>query len=428
MAQMWITMGPQHPMTHGLWTLRVKVDGETVVDTDAELGYIHRGVEKIAEARDFTQITPYCDRLCYVSAMTWANSYIYAAEDLLEVDVPERAEYIRLISAECQRLASHLMWLGAYGPDIGSLTLMTWCMRDREMFLDLLQELGGSRMHYNYPRVGGVKRDIPVGFADRLIAKVKLFEKRIEEYEMMLDESTIWLVRLQGVGYTKAEDMVNAGVSGPNIRAAGVNYDVRWAHPYSVYDQVDWEPAVEKPTSVKGADCYDRYRVRMEEMRQSCRMILDAIEKIPGGKNTNYSSGDAMILAKAPTRAPEGATGFSHYECTRGASQFYIKGGGDGRGTVAARARTLWDLGLELRWGGLGPRAGRVRVESAHLGGLLARADLAHVVAAVLARARLAERRHRGHRVAGGERRAVGRLEQQRGHAVLAREQRALGK
>ena len=119
--------------------------------------------------------------------MTWANSYIYAAEDLLEVEVPERAEYIRLISAECQRLASHLMWLGAFGPDIGSLTLMTWCMRDREMFLDLLQELGGSRMHYNYPRIGGVKRDIPVGFADRLVAKVKLFEKRIEEYEMMLD-------------------------------------------------------------------------------------------------------------------------------------------------------------------------------------------------------------------------------------------------
>ena len=116
------------------------------------------------------------------------------------------------------------------------------------------------------------------------------------------------------------------------MRAAGVNYDVRWAHPYSVYDQVDWEPAVEKPTSVKGADCYDRYRVRMEEMRQSCRMILDAIEKIPGGKNTNYAKGDKMILTKAPSRAPEGATGFSNYECTRGASQFYVQGGGDSRG------------------------------------------------------------------------------------------------
>ena len=176
MAKMWITMGPQHPMTHGLWTLRVQVDGETVVDAEAELGYIHRGVEKIAEARDFTQVTPYCDRLCYVSAMTWSNSYIYAAEDLLEVEVPERAEYIRCIAAECQRIASHLMWLGAYGPDVGNLTIMTWALREREMFLDLLQELGGSRMHYNYPRIGGVKRDIPPGWADRLIAKVKLFE------------------------------------------------------------------------------------------------------------------------------------------------------------------------------------------------------------------------------------------------------------
>ena len=222
--------------------------------------------------------------------MTWSNSYIYAAEDLLEADVPERAEYIRLLAAELQRLASHLMWLGAFGPDIGNLTLMTWCMRDREMFLDLLQELGGSRMHYNYPRIGGVKRDIPIGFADRMIAKVKLFEKRIEEYEMMLDESTIWLVRLQGVGYANAEEMVEAGVSGPNVRAAGDNYDIRWAHPYSVYDEIDWEPAVEKPTSVKGADCYDRYRVRIEEMRQSLNLIEQTIKLVEEGpiKSTNY--------------------------------------------------------------------------------------------------------------------------------------------
>ena len=332
MAEMWISMGPQHPMTHGLWTLKVKVDGETVVDTEPDLGYIHRGVEKICESRDFTQITTYCDRLCYASANTWSHAYIYAAEDLLEVEVPERAEYIRLIAVELQRIASHLMWLGAYGPDIGNLSIMVWCLREREMMMDLLQELGGSRMHYNFPRIGGVKRDLPYGFAQRARAKLDLFKQRIQEYESLFDESTVFLVRTQGVGYTKAEEMVNHGVTGPNVRAAGVDYDVRWAHPYSVYDQVDWEPAVEKPTSVKGADCYDRYRVRMEEMRQSCRMMLDAIEKIPGGKNTNYANGDEMILAKAPTRAPEGATGFSHYECTRGASQFYIQGGGDGRG------------------------------------------------------------------------------------------------
>ena len=138
-------MGPQHPMTHGLWTLKIKVDGETVVDTEPDLGYIHRGVEKICEARDFTQITTYCDRLCYASANTWSHSYIYAVEDLLEVEVPERAEYIRLIAVELQRIASHLMWLGAYGPDIGNLSVMVWCLREREMMMDLLQELGGSR-------------------------------------------------------------------------------------------------------------------------------------------------------------------------------------------------------------------------------------------------------------------------------------------
>ena len=143
MAEMWITMGPQHPMTHGLWTLRIKVDGETVTDTEPELGYIHRGVEKICENRTFIQITPYCDRLCYASAMTWAQAYIYAAEDLLGAEVPERAEYIRLISVELQRIASHLMWLGAYCPDVGNLTVFVWCLRDRELFLDLLIDRGG---------------------------------------------------------------------------------------------------------------------------------------------------------------------------------------------------------------------------------------------------------------------------------------------
>ncbi len=337
MAQMWITMGPQHPMTHGLWTLRVKVDGETVVDTEPELGYIHRGVEKICESRDFTQIIPYCDRLCYASAMTWAHSYCYAVEDLLEVDVPERAEYVRLIAVELQRVASHLMWLGAYTPDVGNLTVFVWCLRDREMFLDLMQELGGSRMHYNFPRPGGIKRDIPPGFADRARAKIKLFLERMKEYEMLLDESTIFLVRTQGVGHAKAEDMVNSGVTGPNVRAAGVNYDVRWAHPYSVYDEVDWTSSVEKPTSVKGADCYDRYRVRMTEMVESCRMIIDALDKIPGGVSTTYQSGDEKILAKVPARAPEGATGNHHFEDSRGESMFYIQGGGEGRGKYPYR-------------------------------------------------------------------------------------------
>ena len=331
MAEMWISMGPQHPMTHGLWTLKVKVDGETVVDTEPDLGYIHRGVEKICETRDFTQITPYCDRLCYASANTWSHAYIYAVEDLLEVEVPERAEYIRMVAVELQRIASHLMWLGAYCPDVGNLTGMVWCLREREMMMDLLQELGGSRMHYNFPRVGGVKRDLPIGFAQRCRAKLTLFLDRIQEYEALLDESTIFLIRTQGVGYAKAAEMVNHGVSGPNVRAAGHNYDVRWAHPYSIYDELDWEPAVERP-SIKGSDCYDRYRVRVEEMRYSAHMVLDGLNKMPGGAETHYSPGDEAIIGKAPSRAGDEQTGFHHFEDSRGESMFYIAGGGDQRG------------------------------------------------------------------------------------------------
>ena len=138
------------------------------------------------------------------------------------------------------------MWLGAYGPDIGNLSIMVWCLREREMMMDLLQELGGSRMHYNFPRIGGVKRDLPHGFSQRAQAKLKLFLNRIQEYEALFDESTVFLVRSQGVGYAKPEEMINHGVSGPNVRAAGVDYDVRWAHPYSVYSELDWQPSVER--------------------------------------------------------------------------------------------------------------------------------------------------------------------------------------
>ena len=335
MAEMWISMGPQHPMTHGLWTLKVKVDGETVVDTEPDLGYIHRGVEKICEARDFTQITTYCDRLCYASANTWSHSYIYAAEDLLGVEVPERAEYIRLIAVELQRIASHLMWLGAYGPDIGNLSIMVWCLREREMMMDLLQELGGSRMHYNFPRIGGVKRDLPHGFSQRAQAKLKLFLNRIQEYEALFDESTVFLVRSQGVGYAKPEEMINHGVSGPNVRAAGVDYDVRWAHPYSVYSELDWQPSVER-SSIKGADCHDRYRVRVEEMRMSASMVLKhSIRCLAAPRHTmsqaieNYRQGSIQSSG--------GTYGSHHFEDSRGESMFYLAGGGEGRGKMPYR-------------------------------------------------------------------------------------------
>ena len=156
------------------------------------------------------------------------------------------------MAVEIQRIASHLMWLGAYGPDIGNLSVMVWCLREREMMMDLLQELGGSRMHYNFPRIGGVKERFTAWFFSKSKAKLKLFLDRIQEYESLFDESTVFLIRSQGVGYAKPEEMINHGVSGPNIRAAGVNHDIRESHPYSVYSELDWEPAVER-SSIKGS-------------------------------------------------------------------------------------------------------------------------------------------------------------------------------
>ena len=228
------------------------------------------------------------------------------------------------------------MWLGAYGPDIGNLSVLVWCLREREMMMDLLQELGGSRMHYNFPRIGGVKRDLPHGFALRARHKLKLFLDRIQEYEALFDESTVFLIRSQGIGYAKPEEMINHGVSGPNIRAAGVNHDIRSSHPYSVYSELDWEPAVER-SSIKGADCYDRYRIRVEEMRQSANLVLQALDKIPGGAETYHEPGDPKIIAKAPSRAPEGTSGSHHFEDSRGESMFYIAGGGEGRGKMPYR-------------------------------------------------------------------------------------------
>ncbi len=161
MAEMWINMGPQHPMTHGLWNLRVKVDGETIVDSDPQVGYLHRGWEKMVEDRVYPKIIPMSDRLCYASSLSWSHLYVLAAENLMGVEVPERAKYIRVISLELQRIISHLMWLAAIGPDLGNLTMMGWGMRERELFMDLMQSFTGARMTYNYVRIGGVRNDLP---------------------------------------------------------------------------------------------------------------------------------------------------------------------------------------------------------------------------------------------------------------------------
>ncbi|MED6305944.1 MAG: NADH-quinone oxidoreductase subunit NuoD, partial [Candidatus Thermoplasmatota archaeon] len=257
MAEMWISMGPQHPMTHGLWTLKVKVDGETITDADPELGYLHRSVEKMGERRKYFMNTTLTDRLCYASSTTWTHSYVLTVEELMKVEVPERAKYIRTIMLELQRLASHLMWAGAYMPDLGHITGALYFWRDRELFLNLLEVPSGSRLLYNYIRIGGVKRDLPDGFAEKTERVLKLFEQRLDEYSDLFENSKIFRMRTEDVGNFTATQAQNLGITGPNMRGCGTKFDLRKHDPYEVYDEIDWD--IQTREAGPGySDCFSR--------------------------------------------------------------------------------------------------------------------------------------------------------------------------
>ncbi len=318
MPGFWVNMGPQHPMTHGLWNMRVKVDGETIVDAQPEIGYLHRGYEKIMEVREFQKNVVLTDRLCYVSSITWSHAYCLAVERMMGIEVPLRGQWIRVLALELQRLASHLMWLASYGPDLGLLTGLLWALRERELFLDLIQILTGARMNQNYPRVGGVRNDLPENFDAMCRRSVEHFLGKLDEYEKLFHESKIFLMRTQDVGTISTADAIDWGVTGPNLRACGVNVDLRRLDPYEIYEEVDFEPQVWKGPS--GGDSYARFVCRFNELRESCGIVLQAIEKMP-------TSGAYRV--KPPRRA-EGE-GFARTEDARGEALFYVIADGDDR-------------------------------------------------------------------------------------------------
>src|SRR2546430_1536084 len=236
-------MGPQHPMTHGLWNMKVKVDGETVTDAKPEIGYLHRGYEKIMEVREFQKNVVLTDRLCYVSSITWSHAYCLAVEKMMGIETPERGQWIRVVALELQRIASHLMWLAAYGPDLGLLTGLLWALRERELFLDLIQLMSGARMNQNYPRVGGVRNDLPDNFEAMCRRSIEHFLEKVDnEYQRVFQESKVFHMRTEGVGKISAAEAINWGVTGPNLRACGVNVDLRRLDPYEVYEEIDFEP------------------------------------------------------------------------------------------------------------------------------------------------------------------------------------------
>ncbi len=329
MSEMWINMGPQHPMTHGLWNLRVKIDGELIVDADPEMGYLHRGIEKISEDRHYNEVVTLMDRCCYVAGMSWEHLYILASEQALSIAPPERAEYIRTMADEFQRLGSHLMWYAAFVQDLGLMSPFLYGMRDRDLILDLFQSFTGARMTYEYMRVGGVRNDLPPGFTDRARKVMDWLVDRFREYDALCLGSDIFRKRCDGLGVLSQAQCVELGVTGPMLRSAGSSRDLRKDRPYSAYDRLEFDVA-----RADAGDVTARYLVRMEEMRQSVRIvrqILDWLdthpgpvmaERVPRWLGAPYAPiGREDYLLKR--RYPKGV-GFSAIEEPHGEAQAYV--------------------------------------------------------------------------------------------------------
>ena len=277
-GRMVVNVGPQHPSTHGVLRMIVTLDGEEVVDLDPVLGYLHRGMEKLAEVKTFNQYIPWTDRWDYLANLQNNVAFAMTVEKLMGVEAPVRARRLRLMACELARISSHLVFLGTHAIDIGALSVFFWAYREREKLLSLFETLCGARITTSYTRIGGVMRDIPPGFEDALKVFLKDFPKTLDEIDYMLTRNKIWMDRTCDVGVISAEQAIDLGVTGPILRATGVEHDIRKAFPYLDYDEFDFDV----PVGSKG-DVYDRYLVRMEEMRQSCRLLHQVIGKLEPG-------------------------------------------------------------------------------------------------------------------------------------------------
>jgi NADH-quinone oxidoreductase subunit D len=308
--EMEINMGPQHPSTHGVLRLVLHLDGEEIKGLRPVIGYLHRGVEKLCEHRTYPMIEPLTDRLDYVAAISENLGWCGAVEALLGVTPPPRAQYVRVVLAELQRIASHLLWLGTHALDLGAMTVFFYTFRERELILDLFEAFCGARLTYNSMRIGGLYEDAPRGWLDRVRHFLKIFPGRMREYEDLLTVNRIFVGRTRGVGVLSAADAVAWGVSGPPLRASGVNYDVRKAIPYAAYADFEFDV----PLGENG-DTYDRYLVRMEEMRQSVRILHQALDRMPDGE----------VRAKVPKyiKPPAGEV-YHVVESPRGEQGFYV--------------------------------------------------------------------------------------------------------
>lgn len=297
-----INMGPQHPATHGVLRVKLKLDGERVMGLECVIGYLHRGVEKIAENRTYQQFAPYVDRMDYVAAVTNGMGYCEAVEKLMGVELPPRAQYTRMILAELQRIASHLLWLGTHALDLGAMTPVFYTFREREEILKIFENYCGARLTTHAFRIGGLQYDLYDGFEADVRKFCDYFLPKMDEYEALLTKNRIWMERTKGVGVLSAEDAIALGVTGPVLRGSGIKWDVRKAQPYEAYDKVEFEV----PVGERG-DTYDRYLVRMQEMRQAVRIVRQCVDRVaPGpllgkvGKVIKPPAGEVYHSIEAP--------------------------------------------------------------------------------------------------------------------------------
>jgi NADH-quinone oxidoreductase subunit D len=313
--EMELNFGPQHPSTHGVLRLKLKVDGERIIDCYPIIGYLHRGTEKLFELHPFFQNVPHTDRMDYVAAATNNLAYVGAVEKLVGLVVPPRARYIRTILCELQRISSHLLWLATHAIDIGAMTPFFYMFRERELILDLFEQYCGARLTLNCMRPGGLPHDLPVGWTDKCRELVELFPAKFDEYEGLLTNNRIWKKRTVGIGVLPPEVAIDYGVTGPMLRGSGIAWDLRKAMPYEAYGEVEFDVPVGK-----NCDTYDRYIVRMEEMRQANRIIAQCLAKLPEGP----------VMAKRPRVMKAGKDAEVYYgiEGPKGEIGFYIVGDG----------------------------------------------------------------------------------------------------
>ena len=339
---MTLNMGPQHPSTHGVLRLVLELDGEVILKVTPHVGFLHRGVEKLSEHRTYHQIIPLTDRLDYLAPMSNNLGYVLAVEKLLGIEAPERAETIRVIMAELTRIKSHLVWLACHALDIGAMTVFLYCFREREVVMDIYEMVSGARMTSNYFRIGGLSQDVPEGFERKVRDFIDAFPANVDTYEGLLTKNPIWLKRTIGNGVISAEDAIDYGITGPALRGSGVDWDLRRDNPYSGYEKYDFEVPVGK-----NCDTFDRYKVRLIEMREAAKIVRQALDSLKPGpvladapqvcyppKESVYNTIEGLIhhfkIASEGFPVPEGEV-YQGIEAPKGELGYYLVSDGSAK-------------------------------------------------------------------------------------------------